>query len=64
MSMSLQETEVSCNGGRFIINERLVRRIIESYYRARANIQFGKAKENELMERVIHYMRLGCSMYD
>jgi len=45
VSTLLQETEVSCNDGRFIINERLVRRIIESYYRAKANIQFGKAKE-------------------
>jgi hypothetical protein len=41
----LQETEVSCNDGRFIVNERLVRRTIESYYRAKANIQFGKAEE-------------------
>jgi hypothetical protein len=45
VSTVLQETEVSCNDGRFIINERLVRRIIESYYRAKANIQFGKVKE-------------------
>ena len=41
----LQETEVTCNDGRYVVDERLVRRIIESYYRAKANIQFGKATE-------------------
>ena len=41
----LQETEVTCNDGRYIVDERLVRRIIESHYRAKANLQFGKATE-------------------
>jgi hypothetical protein len=41
----LQETEVTCKDGRYVVDERLVRRIIESYYRAKANIQFGKAAE-------------------
>jgi hypothetical protein len=45
VSTLLQETEVSCNDSCFIINERLIRRIIESYCRAKACIHFGKAKE-------------------
>jgi len=45
MNNQLQETQVSCKDGEYIVNERLVRRIIESYYRAKANLLFGKAKE-------------------
>ncbi len=45
MSNLSDQTEVSCNDGNYVINERLVRRIIESYYRARANIDFSRRED-------------------
>jgi len=38
-------TEVACKDGKYLINERLLRKFIESHYRSRANLKFGKNEE-------------------
>ena len=45
MNDQLRETEVECNDGTYVVNEGLVRRIIESYYRAAANNLFSEVVE-------------------
>ncbi|MEM9800972.1 MAG: hypothetical protein AAGA20_11650 [Planctomycetota bacterium] len=45
MTTTLHQTEVVCSDGRFLIDEALVRRIVESYYRATANLQFATTNE-------------------